>query len=136
MLRRLAVLAVLGGAAGAYLAWPRLNVVETGRTPEYPDLQDRTYAAGEDRVAEAARKVLGRLPGWNVVGGGRGPGGYAIEAVHDVFGFADEVTVRIRRDGGKTRVTVRSKSRTGPVDFGQNARNVRELLSALDHEVS
>jgi len=40
--------------------------------------------------------------------------------------------VRIRREGGKTLVSVRSRSRWGPSDFGQNARNVRELLAALD----
>jgi uncharacterized protein (DUF1499 family) len=32
-------------------------------------------------------------------------------------------------------VSVRSKSRFARWDFGQNARNIREFLSALDHEV-
>jgi uncharacterized protein (DUF1499 family) len=52
-----------------------------------------------------------------------------------VFRFKDDVNVRIRREGAKTKVSVRSKSRMGTMDFGQNARNVRELLAALDREM-
>jgi uncharacterized protein (DUF1499 family) len=43
--------------------------------------------------------------------------------------------VRIRRQSGRTRLNVRSRSRLGPLDFGQNARNIRELFALLDQEV-
>jgi uncharacterized protein (DUF1499 family) len=33
-------------------------------------------------------------------------------------------------------VSVRSRSRLGKWDFGQNARNIRELLAALDQELA
>ena len=136
-MRRLLLLGLLGAAAAAFLAWPRISDVETGRTPEYPDLRERAYAAGEERVGAAVKKVLGRLPGWTLVGAGSGPSGIAIQALHTTsLGFKDDVTVRIRREGGKTRVLVRSRSRVGKLDFGQNARNIRELLAALDHELS
>ena len=49
-----------------------------------------------------------------------------------VWRFEDDVTVKVTREAGRTRVSVRSKSRLGRADFGQNARNVRELLAALD----
>jgi uncharacterized protein (DUF1499 family) len=131
------VLVVLGGVWAA-TAWPRLNDVETGRTPEYPDLQVRTYAAPPARVAEALKQALARLPRWRVVGSGQGPGGTALTAVHEtrLFRFEDDVTVRIRQDpAGGTTVSVRSQSRVGKWDFGQNARNIRELLAALDAEL-
>lgn len=131
-------LIVLGGTAiWAATAWPRLNVVETGKTPEYPDLQDRTYSARPDRVGEAVRAALSERPGWRVVGSGQGPGGVALSLVHEtrVFRFKDDVEVKIRRKGGRTVVSVRSQSRLGGWDFGQNARNVRELLEALDAEL-
>jgi uncharacterized protein (DUF1499 family) len=137
--RVLLVLAVV--LAGAYLwanlRWPRLNDVETGRTPEYPDLQVKEYAAAEDRVAKAARAALDGLPRWTFVGAGQGPGGAEIQAVHEtkVFHFKDDVSIRIRRQGGKTRVSVRSRSRLGKLDFGQNARNIRELLGELDRQL-
>ena len=49
-----------------------------------------------------------------------------------VLRFEDDVTIRIRRKAGKTQLSVRSSSRVGKWDFGQNARNIRKLLAALD----
>jgi uncharacterized protein (DUF1499 family) len=45
------------------------------------------------------------------------------------------VTVRVRGAGGRSTVSVRSRSRVGKWDFGQNARNIRELLTELDREL-
>ena len=127
---------LLGGAAWAFLGWPRINDVTTGQTPQYPDLQDRSYAAGEDRVARAIQEVIVGLPRWTQQGSGKGPGGASIQALRKTrTGFVDEVTIRIRREGGRTLVKVRSRSRTGQIDFGQNARNIRELFAALDAKV-
>jgi len=136
MLKKLLVLVVLAGAGLglAATAWPRINSVETGRTPEYPDLQPREYRQSEKSVAEAVRSVVESLPRWRLVGSGRGPGGTAIHAVATtlVLRFEDDVTIRIRRKAGKTQLSVRSSSRVGKWDFGQNARNIRKLLAALD----
>ena len=136
-MKRFLLLLVVAGAVAAFLAWPRLNMVETGRTPEYPDLQPREYAASEQRVTEALKTAAGRLSRFAFVGAGRGPGGSEVHYVAStpVLRFKDDVNVRIRREGAKTKVTVRSKSRMGTMDFGQNARNVRELLAALDREM-
>lgn len=136
-MKRFLLLLVVAGAVAAFLAWPRLNMVETGRTPEYPDLQPREYAAGEQRVTEALKAAAGRLSRFAFVGAGRGPGGSEVHYVAStpVLRFKDDVNVRIRREGAKTKVTVRSKSRMGTMDFGQNARNVRELMAALDREM-
>ena len=137
-MKRVLLLAVVAGAVAAFLAWPRLNLVETGRTPEYPDLQPREYAASEQAVTEALKAAASRLSRFAFVGAGRGPGGSEVQYVAStpVLRFKDDVNVRIRREGGKTKVTVRSKSRTGKIDFGQNARNVRELLAALDQQMA
>jgi uncharacterized protein (DUF1499 family) len=136
--KRFLLLVVVAGAVAAFLAWPRLNMVETGRTPEYPDLQPREYAASEQKVTEGLKAAAGRLSRFAFVGAGRGPGGSEVHYVAStpVFRFKDDVNVRVRREGGKTKVTVRSKSRMGKIDFGQNARNVRELLAALDREMA
>jgi uncharacterized protein (DUF1499 family) len=136
--KRFLLLVVAAAAAAAFLAWPRLNSVETGRTPEYPDLQPREYAASEQKVTEALKAAVARLPRFAFVGAGRGPGGSELQyvATTRVLRFKDDVSVRVRREGGKTKVSVRSKSRVGTLDFGQNARNVRELLAALDRELA
>jgi uncharacterized protein (DUF1499 family) len=134
--KRLLLLVVVVAVAGAYLAWPRINDVTTGQTKEYPDLQDRTYRIGEAKVTEAVKSAIGRLPRWTLKGAGSGPGGFAVHAERRTrTGFVDEVTIRIRRDDALTRVKVRSRSRTGRYDFGQNARNIRELFTALDEEL-
>jgi len=124
------------GAVAACLAWPRINEVETGHTPEYPDLQPRTYAAGETRVGTAVKTVIGRLPRWRVIGAASGPRGTDVQAEHASYLgiFKEDVTVRVRSQGGRAQVSVRSRSQAGPWDFGQNARNIRDLLSELDQE--
>jgi uncharacterized protein (DUF1499 family) len=130
------VIAAAGGVA-ACLAWPRIKEVETGRTPEYADLQPRTYAAGETKVGTAVKTVIGRLPRWRVVGAASGPRGTDVQAEHaSPFGVLnEEVTVRVRSQGGRAQVSVRSRSLAGPWDFGQNARNIRDLLGELDQEL-
>jgi uncharacterized protein (DUF1499 family) len=136
-MKRVLLLVLAAAAAAALLAWPRISAVETGRSPEYPDLQPRVYAAGEQEVAKAVKAALARLPRFEFVGAGTGRGGSEVQAVATtpVLPLKHDVNVRIRREGGKTRVSVKSKSREGPIDFGQNARNVREFLAALDQEM-
>jgi len=137
MITKLILAVVLLAAVLAATAWPRLNTVETGRTPEYPDLQEREYRASERAVTEAVKRAIAGLSRWSLIGSGQGPGGSALQAVAAtrVFRFKDDVTIRIRRSGGATRVNVVSRSRVGKWDFGQNARNVRELLAALDTQL-
>jgi uncharacterized protein (DUF1499 family) len=131
-------LAVVVGAVLLVTAWPRINQVETGKTPEYPDLVPRDYGASVDSVVRGVKEVAGRLPRWEIVGVGKGPLGSEIQAVKTlplISALKYDVSIRVHREGGRSHVTVRSRSRTEPWDFGQNARNVRELLGALDREV-
>lgn len=134
----LVVLIIIAAVAAALcLAWPRLHQVETGRTPEYPDLQPRSYAAGGDRVASAVKAVVARLPRWRLVGAASGIKGTDVQAEHVMFVAAlkEDVTVQVRRKGARTEVSVLSRSASVPWDFGQNARNVRTLLDELDREL-
>ncbi len=134
---RLFLFALLGGALWAVLAWPRLNDVETGKTPEYADLRPGNFAAPAERVFAASKKALDRLPRWQVIGSGHGPGGWSIQAVHvtPIVSFREEVTIKITRDDDRTIVRVRSKSPALAWDFGQDARNIRQFLRALDQEL-
>jgi hypothetical protein len=125
------------GAVAACLAWPRIHEVETGRTPEYPDLKPRSYAAGGDRVAAAVKAAIGSLPRWRVVGAASGAKGTDIQAEHamPLVGLKEDITVQVRRQGGRTEVRVLSRSPSVPWDFGQNARNVRHLLDEVDRQM-
>jgi uncharacterized protein (DUF1499 family) len=137
LVKQLLVLGIVIGAVWAATAWPRINDVETGKTPEYPDLKVKIYSQSPEKVAKAAEEAIGSLPRWTLVGQGKGPGGYSLQAVHEtkVFHFKDEVTIEIRREGQWTKMKVRSRSRKGKWDFGQNARNIRELLAEVDRHV-
>lgn len=138
MVKRVALVVAALAIVSALTAWPRMNDVETGRTPEYPDLQVRTYSSGVEAVSKAARAVIAERPRWIWVAAGTGPRGAEVQAIHEtrVFRFQDHVSVRIFSEGGRTRVSVRSRSATGLWDFGQNARNIREFLEALDRKAS
>lgn len=140
-MKTLLKLALLAGAVAlvwAYATWPRINDVETGKTPEYPELRPKMYAASAARVAKAAEEAISHLPRWTLVGSGSGASGYSVQAVSTtrVFRFKDDVTVRIYREGPWTYVHVRSKSRIGKGDFGQNARNIQAFLAELDRLMS
>lgn len=47
------------------------------------------------------------------------------------FQFRDDVSLRVRADGGVTTVDVRSKARDGRADFGANAQRIADLLAAI-----
>ena len=78
-------------------------------------------------VTEAARA----MPGWTVTASD--PAAGVVEAVAEtpLFGFQDDVVVRVRADGPGSRVDVRSKSRAGRSDLGANAVRIRALVEAL-----
>lgn len=132
--RKILLVLLAAGVVWAVFAFPHLNDVETGRTPEYPDLQPREYGTPATTVSKMAQAAIERLPGWRVVGAGSGPGGSRIQAAAKVFylPLECEVIVKVQREGGKSRLTVRSQSPFAPWDFGQNARNIRAFLAELD----
>ena len=57
-----------------------------------------------------------------------------IEAVAPtpILGFQDDVVIRLLRSPEGTRVDLRSASRRGAHDLGQNARRIRKFLADLD----
>ena len=136
-MKQILIIAVIVAAVVLLTAWPRINDVETSQTSEYPELKDQSYVAREDQVVQAAKEAIASLSRWTFVGAGKGPGGSEIKAVATtkVLGFKDDVTIRIRWTGGRTVVNVHSKSRTGKLDFGQNARNIQEFFEALNKRV-
>jgi uncharacterized protein (DUF1499 family) len=48
-----------------------------------------------------------------------------------LFGFKDDVVIRIRPDGDGSRIDLRSVSRVGGSDFGANAKRIRAFLDKL-----
>ncbi len=120
----------------ALRAWPLINVVETGRTPEYPDLQPRVYRASADQVFDAALHAVHRMPRWSLVSHQPATGEIRAEARTLVWRFVDDILIRVRVRADEAVVEVRSASRVGRGDFGQNARNIRSFFQELDRQVA
>ncbi len=112
-----------------------INIVETGRTPEYPDIQPRTYQKPSAEVFDAALHVVNRLSRWSLVGYDEKRGEIQAEARTVLWRFVDDVRIRLTNREGTTVVEVRSSSRVGRGDFGQNARRIRGFLKELDRQL-
>ncbi|MEZ4370756.1 MAG: DUF1499 domain-containing protein [Polyangiaceae bacterium] len=110
--------------------WPIINDVATGETSEYPDIKPQRFNRPPEQVLEAAGGAVRSLPNWNVESQSDGEL-HAIRTTR-LFRFKDDIWLRVSKtDDGWTEVWIRSKSRVGKGDFGQNARNIRELQAAL-----
>lgn len=116
-------------------SWPVINVVETGRTPEYPDVQPRQYAASRAQVFDAAMHAVNRLPRWALVSYQAETGEIRAEATTLVLRFVDDVVIRVKEQGNGSVVSVHSSSRVGRSDFGQNARNIRAFQAECDRQL-
>ena len=51
-----------------------------------------------------------------------------------LFGFKDDISIRITPHGEGSRVDIRSLSRVGGSDFGTNANRIRAFIKELDDE--
>ena len=96
----------------------------------YPDigpiLLDVPPTEAMRRAASAAREMR-----WAIVA--EDPSAMRIEATAAtlLFGFKDDVVIRITPTGNGSRVDVRSLSRVGGSDFGANANRIRQFSERL-----
>lgn len=133
---------VAGGVAGAaalgYAAWSNrrlflVNDITTGESAAYPHLRSRVYYADLSTALVAAEQSIRNMTGWRVVYVDAENDALEAEAETPVGNFLDDVTVYCTPLGhGQTRVTIRSRSRIGRGDLGQNALHIRELQDAMD----
>ncbi len=72
-----------------------------------------------------------RAMGWEIVAADAGSGRIEATATTLMFGFKDDVVVRIRAEGKGSVVDVRSLSRVGRSDIGANARRIRTYMGHL-----
>ncbi len=96
----------------------------------YPDIAPLQLALAPEAAFGRALDVA-RSMGWQIVAAT--PQQLRIEATDTtlLFGFKDDVVIRITAQGPGSRVDVRSLSRVGGSDFGTNAKRVRAFLKQL-----
>jgi uncharacterized protein (DUF1499 family) len=106
----------------------------------YPEITGRRYNASPEDVLSAVDHVIaGR--GWKIVSHPAlidGEREYTLEAVAKTFllGFPSDVAIRLTDEGESTYIDMRSASRYGHGDFGDNAGRISKFLDALDTEMA
>ncbi|MEO2054050.1 MAG: M28 family peptidase [Nitrospira sp.] len=111
------------------------NRAETQQTHPDPSLRPRMYRTSTTTVFEATIDLINKLPRWKWVQQEPSSGLILAERRSRLFQFVDDVRIEITRTpSGETAVHAVSQSRIGKWDFGQNARNIRTLLNALDEK--
>jgi len=96
----------------------------------YPDLAPMVLKAPREKVFAAAQGALASM-GLDLVEADAAQGRVEATATSLLFGFKDDVVVRVADVGDGTKVDVRSKSRVGRNDFGMNARRIRAFQEKL-----
>jgi uncharacterized protein (DUF1499 family) len=96
----------------------------------YADLAPLITKAPKAQVFDAASATLENM-GLEITG--RDPEHGRLEAVHTslLYGFKDDLVVRIEETADGTKVDMRSKSRVGRSDIGMNAKRIRTFMAKL-----
>lgn len=90
----------------------------------------RTYPVAPERLLAAFRRAVETLPRWNAEPSGEGEV-RAVRATR-LLRFRDDVEIRVYAEGAGAGAELTSASRIGKGDLGQNPRNIKELLQAVE----
>lgn len=110
------------------------NTAQTA--PDNAELSTRFYDTSPAATAQKIRllipalRTLGRA--WKLRATNEANGTTTIHCEVLVLVFTDDLIVEVRAENGKTRVDVRSQSRVGQADLGENRRHIRQFLQHLD----
>jgi uncharacterized protein (DUF1499 family) len=102
----------------------------------YPDLQPILMDQTPEEAMALALRAATNL-GWRVLdstppAGRAGSGRIEATARSLVFGFSEDITIRIRPAINETRIDLRSASRVGRHDFGSNAGRIRDFQREIE----
>lgn len=97
----------------------------------YPDIGPALLNVPPAQALQLAERAA-RAMGWDIVA--VAPDQLRIEATDTtlMFGFKDDVVIRVTANGSGSRVDARSLSRIGGSDLGTNAKRVRSFIRKLD----
>ena len=130
-------------------AFRRIGLANSPRPPDLeerrrikaltPDLVTRRFTVGSDLLFAVTKRQV-EAEGWTVADltapqGDGDRGRIEAEARSPIFGFRDDVVIRILAEPNGARIDLRSSSRWGEHDFGRNARRIRAFLDDLDKAV-
>jgi len=96
----------------------------------YPSLHPLKLSIPPKKAFSKALKIV-KEKGWKIISADKEDG--RIEAVSSslLFGFKDEIVIRIVPEDKGVTVDLRSRSRIGNIDRGANARRIKSFISAF-----
>jgi uncharacterized protein (DUF1499 family) len=100
----------------------------------YPDVRPLFVKTSKSKTFETAKRVIRDL-GLELAGASLEEGRLEAVDTSPLFGFKDDLVIRIRELSTGSRVDMRSKSRVGLSDLGQNAARIRRVSKALRSEL-
>jgi uncharacterized protein (DUF1499 family) len=106
----------------------------TQQRAAYPDIAPMELELPPARTFDLADRAA-REMGWEIVALVPAEGRIEATATTLMFGFKDDVVIRVSQASGGSRVDVRSVSRVGRSDLGANARRVRAFMKELAAQV-
>ena len=122
--------ATLPRNAGRDMSYPKaFAAIQHACCADLRPARVRTGAPEALARAEAVVRQMGLTVTWS------DPSAGLLEAMATsrLFGFRDDVAIRVRREAdGTSRVDVRSKSRDGQGDLGVNAARIRTFVGAIE----
>ena len=136
---RFAALAKLRTGEANPAAYPGARFA-TEQQKAYPDLRTFVVDRGVEEAFELVEEVVRKLK-WKVAAAeppaGKSAKGGLLEATDQtmVVGFTDDIIVRVEGNATRSRIDVRSASRYGQADLGQNATRVRRFLAEMQSRV-
>lgn len=96
----------------------------------YPDIQPLRVSQPPDEVHALALQLV-EARGWRILDSGYTSRRVEAVATSMVLKMSDDVVISVVADGTGARVDMRSASRTGHHDLGENAQRIRSFLADL-----
>lgn len=116
--------------------WPVINVVETGKTPEYPNVIPMYYSTSPTRVLDEIQASFKALDKFDMVDADIENKVVKGTRKTRLFRFVDDIEVKVEANTEfVAKVTIKSSSRVGKGDFGQNARNINTFFTELNNRL-
>jgi len=146
------VLAIVGGVIVLLLIgvasqvddWGRdltTNHATTSEAADDPLLRPLHTQLSPEETVQAVRAAVAEMNHWDEVD--KQPPADGARILHlirstGLWRFKDDVTVRVEPDGSRAGavIHVKSQSRVGKGDLGQNPRNIKELLRSVQEHLA
>ncbi len=103
------------------------NEIAEKQLTAYPDLKPLVTGLSVDEALIEATQVVKDLQ-WEFINVDYGQGIIEAYDTSKLFGFIDDIIIRVRPEGSGSQIDIRSSSRVGKGDLGKNAERIFQFI--------